>query len=251
MEAQDITLVGEPLRLVVYGAEGVGKTTLAMEFPRPLVINTDDGLISVTYAAGGAVDGTQFVPEGYRSVEEIVRFIRSHADDYDTVVIDDVSTLCDDLLDELTAEHAKAEAHKKRPLLMENIPEQIEYQGNQQQLRRLLKALRQTKKHVVVIGGLRIEDKTEKHVIDVSPKAQRIIGKWCHVIGELVSDTFDELGPGTHRVLFTEPSRTRQAKARFAELRPNVVDPDFASLWDPIKGRMPTPEQESTDGFSE
>jgi hypothetical protein len=251
VEAQDITLNGEPLRLVIYGAEGVGKTTLAMSFPRPLVIDTDDGLISVTYAAGGQVPGTRMAPEGYRNVEEIVRFVRAHAADYDTIVIDDVSTLCDDLLDELTAEHAKAEAHKKRPLLMENIPEQIEYQGNQQQLRRLLKALRQTKKHVVVIGGLRIEDKTEKHVIDASPKAQRIIGKWCHVIGELQSDTFDELGKGIHRVLFTEPSRAMQAKSRFPELRPNVVDPTFDTLWDPIKDRLPEPEMESNDGITE
>jgi len=117
MEPQDITLKGEPLRLVVYGAEGVGKTTLALSFPRPLVIDTDDGLISVTYAAGGSVPGTRMTPEGYRNVEDIVHFIRDHLDEYDTIVIDDVSTLCDDLIDELTAEHAKADKHAKRPLL--------------------------------------------------------------------------------------------------------------------------------------
>jgi len=85
--------------------------------------------------------------------------------------------------------------------------------------------------------------------VDVSPKAQRIVGKWPHVVGELISDHFDELGPGTHRVLFTEPSRSRQAKSRFAELRPNVVDPTFDTLWGPIKDKLPEPESENNDGI--
>lgn len=250
MEANSIDLVGEPFRLVVYGAEGVGKTTLAMSFPRPLVINTDDGLISVTYKAGGTVPGTQLTPDGYRDVQDIIKFVRANADDYDTVVIDDVSTLCDDLIDELTAEHVRTSPHGKRPLLMENIPEQIEYMGNQQQLRRLLRALRQTKKHVVVIGGMRIDG--EKHVVDVSPKAQRIVGKWPHVVGELVMDRYDEIDGGAepHAVLFTEPSRQRQAKSRFAELRPNVIDPTFDTLWEPIKNQLPDPD-EAEDGLSD
>jgi hypothetical protein len=133
---------------------------------------------------------------------------------------------------------------------MENIPEQIEYQGNQRQLRRLLRYLRQTRKHVIVLAGMRIQDKTEKHVIDVSPKAQAILGKWPHVVGELVQDVFDELGPDPHAVLFTQPSRTRQAKSRFAELRPNVVDPTFDTLWQPIKDKLPEAD-EADDGLSE
>lgn len=246
MRPEPITLKGEAMRLVVYGEMGVGKTTLAMSFPRPLVIDTDDGLISVTYAAGGAVDGIRMEPQGYRDVEKIVQFVRDHLDETDTIVIDDISDLCDNLISELTEEHAKADRHAKRPMLMENIPEQIEYLGNQQQIRRLLRALRQTKRHVVVIAGMRIDDKNgDKHVIDVSPKTQRIVGKWASVVGELKAGVVnDELGPGEHRVLFTAPKPTRQAKARFAELRPLVVDPDYEKLWLPIKDKMPEPEQE-------
>lgn len=249
MEPQAITLKGEALRLVVYGDMGTGKTTLAMTFPRPAVINTDDGLISVTYAAGGTVPGISLEPSGYRDVEDIVKFVRAHLDEIDTIIIDDLTSLCDRLISELTIEHAKAEKHGKRPLLMEFIPEQIEYLGNQQQITRLLTALRQTGKHIVIIAGLRIDEKDgDKHVIDVSPKTQRIVGRWASVVGELQAGVkADELGDKEeHRVLFTKPKPGRQAKSRFAELSPIVVDPTFDALWGPVSARMPAPEKENS-----
>lgn len=248
MQAEAITLKGEAMRLVVYGEMGVGKTTLAMGFPRPLVIDTDDGLISVTYAAGGTVPGIRMEPNGYRDVEKIVETVMSNLDKIDTIIIDNISELCDNLIAELTAEHAKAERHGKRPMLMENIPEQIEYLGNQQQIKRLLRALRQSRKHVVVLAGLRIDDKNgDKRVVDVSPKTQRIVGNWSSVCGELQAGLVNEEAFGDkaeHRVLFTAPKPTRQAKSRFAELAPVVVDPTFHKLWDPIQDKMPEPEPE-------
>jgi len=248
MQAEEITLEHQALRLVVYGEIGAGKTTLAMSFPRPLVIDTDDGLISVTYAAGGKVDGTRMEPGGFRDVEAIIKYVRARLDDFDTIVIDSVSRLCTQLISELTAEHAKAETHKKRPLLMENIPEQIEYLGNQQQIDRLLVALRQTKKHIVLTSGMRLDEKkNDMHCIDVSPKTQKIIGEWANIVGELRAGVVHpDLGPGEHRVLHTGTGPTRQAKSRFAELSPRVVDPTFEKLWAPVAERMPAPQKEES-----
>ena len=241
MQAEDITLSRRGLKLGVFGDMGVGKTTLAMTFPRPLVIDTDNGLISVTYAAGGTVEGQRMEPGGYRDVEGIVRHVRANLDNHDTIVIDSVPTLCGLLIDELTAEHAKAVKHATRPLLMENIPEQIEYLGNQQQLKRLLLALEQTGKHIVLIGGLRFDDKNnDQRVFDLSAGARKIVGHYCDIVGELQVTTNREVFGDNeeHHVLFTAPKPIRQAKCRFADLRPTVTDPTYDTLWGPITNKM-------------
>ena len=51
-----VKLEDRKLRVVVYGSGGAGKTTLAMDFPKPLVIDTDFGLISVAYRAEDGED---------------------------------------------------------------------------------------------------------------------------------------------------------------------------------------------------
>ena len=36
-------IIARPQKVVIYGAEGVGKTTLAAAFPNPLFIDTEGG----------------------------------------------------------------------------------------------------------------------------------------------------------------------------------------------------------------
>jgi len=43
-----------PLRGVIYGVEGIGKTTLCSRFPKPLFLDTEDGAVS---RCGGLPDG--------------------------------------------------------------------------------------------------------------------------------------------------------------------------------------------------
>ncbi len=235
-----ITLKGTPFRGVIFGDMGVGKTTCAMTFPRPLVIDGDDGLISVTYAKGGEVSGLRWEPEGYRDIEDLILWLRKHVDDHDTIVIDEIGTLQGLFLSELIDEHTKAEPHAKRPLLMSQIPEQIEYLGWGRQVEQLLHYLKQLKKHVVILAGLRVSEDGRRSM-DVSPMAQKIVGKWAHVVGELLPpDKYDELGDDQHRLLMTGPKPGRQAKSRFADLTPYVIDPSFDTLWASIEHKLPS-----------
>jgi hypothetical protein len=144
-------------------------------------------------------------------------------------------------LRELVIEHSKAEPHEKRPLLMSQIPEQIEYQAWGRQVDNLLFYLKQLPKHVVITAGLRLDD--GKHGMDVSPMASKSIGKWAHIVGELLpAEVYTELGDDPHRLLMTEPKPLRQAKCRFGDLRPYVIDPSYENLWLPIAEKLPEPE---------
>lgn len=87
------------LKMLLSGPAGVGKTTAAIQMPRPYVIDTEAG--SLHYAdiidrAGGVVFET-------RSMEDIIAEIRSlitEQHDYRTLVIDPITTVYDLALEE-------------------------------------------------------------------------------------------------------------------------------------------------------
>lgn len=80
-----------PPRLVVYGGHGIGKSTLASQFPAPIFISTEDGLDSL--------DVTSFpraanITEVVESIKTLIR--EDHA--FKTVVIDSVDWLIEPLI---------------------------------------------------------------------------------------------------------------------------------------------------------
>lgn len=89
------------LKLMLYGPPGVGKTTAALQFPKPYFIDTERGAEHDEYvdklkAAGG-------VRWFCNDAEEVIREVQaltSTQHDYQTLVIDPITTLWDNLLDE-------------------------------------------------------------------------------------------------------------------------------------------------------
>lgn len=70
-----------PLRTLLYGAEGVGKTTFAACAPRPIFLAAEDGTAHL--------DVPRFpTPETWTDVLDAIRTLATEAHDYQTVVID-------------------------------------------------------------------------------------------------------------------------------------------------------------------
>ncbi len=70
-----------PQKVVIYGPEGVGKTTLAARFPRPLFIDTEGG--------SGHIDVLRLPqPTGWQMLMDEVRFVRENPAECDTLVVD-------------------------------------------------------------------------------------------------------------------------------------------------------------------
>jgi len=73
--------VSKPHRVLIYGPEGVGKTTFAASAPDPIIIGTEDG--------SGALDVPRFPrPESWGDVLEAVDALTAKGHDYRTCVID-------------------------------------------------------------------------------------------------------------------------------------------------------------------
>lgn len=94
MSWKDSLVVGKqelPPRICVYGVHGVGKSTFASRFPKPIFISTEDGLSSL--------DVTSF-PRA-KTIEDVAGSIKTlikEEHDFKTVVLDSVDWLIEPLI---------------------------------------------------------------------------------------------------------------------------------------------------------
>lgn len=227
----------QPLRAVIYGDPGVGKTTLALTLPRPFVIDTDGGL------EGDAVKGKETIPvqqpTTYRDLEGLYAHIQAHSDEIDTIVFDSLDGLVRLLLNEVVDQ---GKNKSKSSYILEVVPEQAEYLANQKQVERIINDFRRLKKHIVVTSAVRVKE-GEKRSIDVAPGLKAIVNRWANFMGELavlrldpVTKTKSDAGVPT-RVLFIDPSSTlRECKSRWSVLGTNVIEPNLSTILTAIEG---------------
>lgn len=69
-----------PLRVVMYGVEGIGKTTLASQFPKPIILDTEDG--------SSHLDVDRVPCRTFTDLEGAMHSLVRDAEGYQTVVID-------------------------------------------------------------------------------------------------------------------------------------------------------------------
>jgi hypothetical protein len=96
--------VQKRLKALFYGEAGAGKTTAAIQFPRPYLIDTEKGATNDQYGKlitdrGGAIlaenDFTEIVKE--------VTSLLSEEHNYQTLIIDPITTVYDDLIEKSEA----------------------------------------------------------------------------------------------------------------------------------------------------
>lgn len=228
-----------PLRIAIYGEGGVGKTTFALSFPKPLVIDTDGGL------EGDAVvniSGDEWRPEKWRDLNALYFWLKDQVDKkgYQTIVLDSISELCVLILHE-----AMALPTKTRKVALENEEligaEKQDYGKVAYAVDNFLTKLKLLSKakglHIVITSGVRepdIEFGRSKRTFDVQGAVEQALMYWSNVYGEYVC--VESTDPKTKtvsetRVLWTRQSDpVRRNKTRFAVLRPGVKDPTFTKI---------------------
>lgn len=100
LRAKKPEAIEKRLKALFYGSAGVGKTTAAINFPRPYLIDTEKGAENDQYTkilkkSGGVVFQTSDFDELMKEVKSLL----TEKHEYKTLIIDPLTTLYNDLLD--------------------------------------------------------------------------------------------------------------------------------------------------------
>lgn len=169
-----------PPRILVYGTEGIGKSTFASEAPKPVFVQTEDGLAQI--------DCDKFpLAAIFDAVIAALTSLRDEQHDYETVVIDSLSGLERLAWDVVCKEYGVKSIEKADGGYAKGYTHALTYW---REIVELLSALRNDKgMAVVLIAHARVEkfDDPESSAYDrYSPRlhkhAAALVCEWCDAV---------------------------------------------------------------------
>lgn len=213
-----------PIRMVVYGGSGIGKTTFAAGAPSPVFITSEEGL--------GAIGAQAFdPPEKFNDVIEMLTSLERDKHDFKTVVVDSL-----DWLEPLVHDHICVEAGVET---LESVPYGKLYAKVPLEWRRFIVSLERVQRvknmNVILIAhhqtrtfanpeGPDFDRVCLKLLETKMVKTSELLTEWADIVGYAAQETVtrtDDNGKSKAattggRVLHVAPSPARVAKSRYA-----------------------------------
>ncbi len=232
-------------RILLYGENGTGKSTLAADAPSPIFLDIEGGSLQLDvarYPFREATDG--HIPHTYAQVLAALADLSTPGHEYKTVVIDTV-----DRLESLIWQHV-CEVHKQA----EGIESFGYGKGYVMALDvwrdfcRRLDALRALDINVVLLAHAQIKtfkspdtEDFDRYSLRAHDKAAAFLMEWVDVVGFLTFDEWSSKGKGEarakgkgtgRRLLKTERTAAFNAKSRLP--LPKEIEIEIAHPWKPI-----------------
>lgn len=223
----------QPLRVVIYGPGGIGKSTFGAQAPSPVFLGAEDG--------SALLDVARFPqPETWADALDAIRTLTTEAHDFGTLVIDSA-----DWLEPLCWSHVCAVGRKPD---IEAFGYGKGYTAALEEWRRFLAAIESLRKakrmHVIVIAHSVVApyknpegDDYDRFALKLHKGAAGLLTEWCDELAyagfRTHSTKVDPKAPGnrgrgygSERVLCTERRAAFDAKSRHG------LPPEMALSWD-------------------
>lgn len=169
---KDLHVTGK-INAIIYGAPGVGKTSLAKTVERPLVISAEGGVLALMGANIPYIDVTDI-----KSAREAVGYAMKHAAEYDCIFFDSLSEIAEIIL---------SDAMQKTP-----DPRKV-YPETEQAVTRLIRQLRELPCSVVWLAKEEVsEDDLGRKTFRPSVPGSKFSAKLGHLpdlVGRMAVDS--------------------------------------------------------------
>lgn len=234
----------QPPRIIVSGEHGIGKSTFASQFPKPIALDTEGGLEMV---------GVERTPklETYLQFQEALAWVGTQ--DFKTLIIDSI-----DWLETLIQQDIAARAGVKE---ISEIPYGQGYKRVSGELSTLLAELdrlnREKRMTIVMVAHVKVSTfkdplgaDYDKYSLDLRDDFSRLLRDWCDVVMFAQVEKFvkvEDKGFSSsakakatgRRVACLSQAPGYDAKNRYG--LPAVMDFDFQQIWSAILASMATP----------
>lgn len=243
--------IAQPLRIVVYGVEGIGKSSFAAGAPSPIFLGAEDGTAQLDVARFPS-------PQNWQDVLEAVRELETAEHDYGTLVIDTL-----DWLEPILWAHIVA---RDKETNIESYGYGKGYSAAFDEWRVFLAALERMRKarpmNVVMIAHSWIKsfknpggDDFDRYEMKLNAKASGLLKEWADCVLFANYETFANRDEKTRRakgvdtgarLLYTQRRASYDAKNRHSLPEEMPLDwAEFSAAVDAHEKRVVDPELEA------
>jgi len=212
------TMTAPSLVLCVYGQGGVGKTTLAATAPKPIIIDSEEGVKA--FRARG-IDVPYIAVSSWKDVREAWKLIQE-SDEYETIVVDPVGVFMNLIIDDVSGGGSM------------NIGKWGTAKKN---MREFIWAIKSSGKHAVFVAHE--EETPDEDALIRAPKMATKLSSelvdMCDVVGHL------RVGEGGQREMLVQPDTKYKAKDRYDAFDVILENPNITEMITAIHAKYEEP----------
>jgi len=234
----------KPLRMMIVGVEGVGKSTAGAAMPNPVFLCGEDGLVGPQFA-----ETAHFTPATWSDVMQFIDELIADRHGFESVVIDTL-----DWLEPLLYAHVVAAAKKPDIRNIEDFGYGRGYMVAQAEARLLLAKLDQLNAAgmaVLILAHCQVRtfhnpagEDYDRYEPKVNAKIAGLFREWCDAVLFAQFDQYTakdgnkvKAYGGQNRVVHTVHSAAWDAKNRYG--LPEILPLDMAAILEAIKSGQP------------
>jgi hypothetical protein len=224
-----------PLKIGIYGEPGCGKTILACQAPKPLLLDVENGRRSLLNHKELWNTGVRKIST-YAQAEETVNALRGkdpYFNDMETIILDTISRLQQKhLVEELKVAVAKNQS--RHPYLPSEAEFNISNRVMERYLLAMIEACAESDKTLIVNCHVKEDKDDAGQTILIRPMiSPGLVGSYVGLMDAVfyMSEETDSKGVTT-RKLRTVASRKTKGKNRLGNLPVEMINPTFQQILD-------------------
>lgn len=223
-----------------YGPPGSGKTVLAAQAPKPLIVDVERGTLSINNHKDSIDTDNVAVLEykSFRQLELLIKKLNEGAfPEIETVIIDSMSELHKRGLQEITEREWRNGNGRNKDGVKRNryVPETEDHTENNEHIRRLTSSLRDLNRNLVVISHHRTKDGKDGGLAAIYPDfSEKLANTLMGIFDAIGYLSIERKNQQEVRTLRVRTDGKIACKTRLGALPDVIEDPTWDVLWDAV-----------------